>query len=179
MRKNNNSDRVFANNDIRAKEVRCIDHEGNNLGVIKTQDAIYKAKNIGLDLVLVSQGGKNQPPTCKFLDYGKYKYEMSKKRKELAKKQRESLIKIKEIKFRPCTDDSDLLIKAKKAQGFINEGHRLKVTVNFKGRESNYYQIAKNKLDYFISSLKDIEMYEDPQMSSKQLVCVLQKKELN
>jgi len=105
----NNNGRVYVNRDIRAREVRCIDHNDENVGVISTYKAIKMAEDAGLDLVQVSPPSKDKDkiPICKIVDSGKFKFELSKRNKERAKKQRESHIKVKEIKFRPSTGTHD------------------------------------------------------------------------
>src|SRR5690554_4765412 len=99
------------------------------------------ALDAGLDLVQVSSGGRNSSPTCKILDYGKYKYQQSKNEKAAAKKQRENSVKIKEIKFRPTTDINDLRTKASKVQEFLNDGDKVKITIAFRGREVSHKEI--------------------------------------
>jgi translation initiation factor IF-3 len=142
------SDRSFVNHEIRAKNVRCIDKDNKNIGIISKIAAIRLAEKDGLDLVQVS--GKGDTPTCKIIDYGKYQYEQSKKQKLAAKKQRESSTKTKEIKFRPCTGINDLKIKAKKAATFLNDGCKIKVSVVFKGRERAHQGVAQDTLNTFI-----------------------------
>ena len=169
-----NSNRVFINKDIRAKEVRCIDHNNDNLGVIKTYKAIELAQAAGLDLVMISASkNRSQPPVCKILDSGKYKYEQSKKQKEIARKQRESAVKIKEIKFRPGTDVNDLKIKAKHAEKFLSEGCKIKVSIRFQGREMAHKNIAYDRIFEFVDMIGNAQVLEDPTMNGRQMTCML------
>jgi translation initiation factor IF-3 len=109
---------------IREPSVYCIDQNNNNIGLIDTRDALNMAYEVGLELVMVSQGKGKTPSTCKILDFGKYKYEQEKRDKVSKKKQRENAIKIKEVKFRPVTDDNDLKTKANQLREFIDDGNR-------------------------------------------------------
>lgn len=134
--------------------MRCIDQNDDNHGVIPFHQALKMAEDAGLDLVQVSYA-RNQPPTCKILDYGKYKYEMSKKEKEQNKKQRESIIKTKEIKMRPCTEINDLKTKARQAAKFLADGCRVKVVVRFKKHEMRLLSTGQDKHYEFLTSVKD------------------------
>lgn len=173
MKRKHNSSRVFINRDIRSRQVRCIDHNDENLGVISTYAAIGIAQDAGLDLVMVSKYNPDQIPTCKILDSGKYKYDLSKRQKDLAKKKRESAVKIKEIKFRPCTDINDLRVKAKKANKFFDEGCRIKIAIKFKGRELSHRDVAEDRLDMFLDLLGDIDFLELPQLNGKFMTCII------
>ncbi|HVI42753.1 MAG TPA: translation initiation factor IF-3, partial [Anaerovoracaceae bacterium] len=137
---NKNQDRIIINHQIRGQKVFCINHENVNLGLIPLSQALNLAQEHGLDLVQVSAPSKDRAPTCKILDSGKYKYDLSKKKKEAEKKQREAIVKTKEIKFRPTTDLNDLKTKARKAEGFIEEGCRVKISITFKGREISHQE---------------------------------------
>ena len=149
MSQGNRNEKVLVGNLIRAPRVLCIDHDSTNLGVISLSEALKIAADQGLDLIQLSNGS---PPTCKIVDYGKYKYEQSKKTKEAAKKQRESISKLKEIKFHPTTDINDLKIKARKVVGFLDEGAKVKVTIVFRGwREASHRDIAMQTLNEFLS----------------------------
>ena len=181
MFKNNSNQKreplIFANYRIRSKTVRCIDPEGNNLGVIPKEEAIDKAHEYSLDLVMVSDG-KDGIPICKMLDYGKYKYEQSKKFKEINKKQRESVIKIKEIKFHPTTDINDLRTKAAKALEFLNDGDKVKIFVIYKGREISHKEVGYEALNKFLEMVPNIEILEPESLQGKVLsVLVARKKE--
>jgi len=165
--KNNNrkNNRLFINSNIRAAKVRCIDQNNNNIGVILKSQALSMAEAVNLDLIQVSEG---DIPTCKIVDYGQYKYELSKKEKLQARKQRESLTKIKEIKFRPTTELHDLQIKAKMAGQFIAAGCHVKIIVCFKGRELQHKHLATAKLETFINLIEvGIHKLEDIKTDGK------------
>ena len=164
------------NHQIRNPKVLCIDHENNNLGLIDTSKALEIARTQNLDLVQVSFNPKDNIPTCKVLDYGKYKYQLSINQKAAAKKQRESEVKVKEIKLRPATAENDIKIKAAKAQEIINDGDKVKVSIIFKGRELNYKENALETYNTFISFLPDMQVTEGPTLMGKVLMAMGQKK---
>ena len=148
---NKRSEKIFVDGAIRAKTVLVIDGEsGVNLGVMPVFAALTEAKNRGLNLVQMSAGSLNSPATCKILDYGKFKYDESKKNKAQQKKQRESQIDDKEIVFRPDTAINDLRVKAKKALEFLDNGDRLKVTIKCVGREVTHPDVFRNTLNVFL-----------------------------
>jgi translation initiation factor IF-3 len=157
---------------IREPKVYCIDHTNTNLGLIDTQEGLRRAQDAGLELVMVSQGKQGKPSTCKILDLGKFKYDQEKRDKVAKKRQRENAIKIKEVKFRPTTDDNDLLTKARQLQKFVDDGNRLRVTITFRGREMAHREIGIEKMNKFaemISANYDTE----PSMSGRNLNAVL------
>jgi translation initiation factor IF-3 len=171
-------DQHFVGRQIRASEVMCIDHENVNRGVISTDEALSIAKTSGLDLVQVSPGSRDKAPTCRVLDYSKYKYELSKKEKSAKKKQRENAIKIKEIKFRPVTGDHDLQIKAKQAQGFVDDGHRIKVTIVFRGREMSHKEVAIETLRSFVDMIDGAILTSSPSMTGRHMCAFIAKEPL-
>ena len=122
--------------------VRCIDPDGEQLGVLDTQDAIRKAEDFGLDLVEVQPNA--DPPVCKILDYGKFKYEAQKRANEARKKQK--IIEVKEIKLRPNIDEHDYQVKMRNVQKFLNAGDKVKVTLRFRGREMAHQELGANVL---------------------------------
>ncbi|MFA5041841.1 MAG: translation initiation factor IF-3 [Bdellovibrionales bacterium] len=126
------------NSDITSRQVRVVDAQGEMRGVMAIRDAIALAEESGLDLVEISPNA--EPPVCKVLDYGKYKYEMQKKAAEARKKQK--VIELKEIKLRPTIDDHDFAIKMKSAVAFLKDGDKVKVTMRFRGREMAHQDIA-------------------------------------
>ena len=176
MSQNNRTNRIFVNNTIRSSKVICIDTTGKNLGTINFTEALNLAKNQGLDLVQVTFGGTDKIPTCKITNYGKYKYDLDKKEKEAAKKQKESIIKVKEIKFRPTTGLNDLKIKARKAMEILDEGDRIKVTIQFKGREVTHKEVALQTLNEFAALVSNAE-FSPPVMEGKFLSCTLEKRQ--
>ena len=126
------------NNAITSRQVRVVDAEGEMRGVMAIKDAIALAEESGLDLVEISPNA--EPPVCKVLDYGKYKYEMQKKANEARKKQK--VVELKEIKLRPTIDDHDFAIKMKSSIAFLKDGDKVKITMRFRGREMAHQEIA-------------------------------------
>ena len=164
----------FVGYNIRAKEVRCINTDGSS-EIMPIANALAIAKAQELDLVQLSSS-KDDIPTCKIIDYSKFKYELSKKEKASKKKQREGAVKIKEIKFRPSTEDHDLQTKAKHAQDFLNDGHKIKVTIVFKGRELAYKDIAKDTLDKFVGFIDNAIFESFPTLSGRFMSVMIIKK---
>lgn len=139
---------------IRAREVRLIDQDGEMQGVLPTRDALKMAEDAGLDLVEVSPNAN--PPVCKILDYGKYKYEQEKKLRESKKNQTQ--IKLKEIRMQPKIEKHDLLFKTKHISEFLGEGNKVKVTVRFRGREMAHTELGRVVLDKVLESLEEQEI---------------------
>ena len=159
---------------IRELKVYCIDQHNNNIGLIDTRDALQMAHEAGLELVMVSQGKGNNPSTCKILDFGKFKYEQEKRDKVAKKKQRENAVKIKEVKFRPVTDDNDLKTKANQLHEFIDEGNRLKVTITFRGREMAHREIGMDTLNKF-AQMVSARFESEPLMTGRNMTAILTK----
>lgn len=163
---------------IRSPKVICIDHNNINHGEIPIEQAVKIATDAGLQLVQVSVA-KSAPnaaspiPTCRILDYSKFRYEFEKRQKAQQKKQRENAIKFKEIKIRPATDDNDLKIKAKAAQSFIEEGNRVKVSVWLKGRELSHKDLAIQQLKTFVSFIPNATLSNEPQIDGKRISAIL------
>lgn len=161
------------NEEIREKEVQVIDEQGNKLGVMKTFDAITKAQEKDLDLVLVAPNGN--PPVCKIMNYGKYKFEQAKKEKEARKNQR--TFDVKELRVTPNIEEHDFGFKAKNARKFLEEGNKVKVTVRFRGRELNYVKAGEQTLNKFVEELSDIAVVEKkPLLEGKNMFIILAKK---
>jgi translation initiation factor IF-3 len=150
------SDRTFINKNIRAKEVRVIDPDGNQIGVIPTYKALATAGDFGLDLVEISPNAN--PPVCKIMDYGRYKYELTKKKQEAKKKQ--STFQLKEIKVRPKTGDHDLRTKINHIKKFIANRDKVKVTVMFRGREITLSQLGRDVLERIIKETEEYAAVE-------------------
>ncbi len=149
---------------IRVPEVRVIDANGDMLGVLTTSEAIKRARDQGLDLVEINP--KAVPPVCKILDYGRFKYEEKKKKRETKRKQ--SVVEVKEIKLRPKTDDHDLDFKMRAARRFIEGGNKVKFTVRFRGREITHPEKAREQLDWISSQCTDIAIIETrPMMEAR------------
>ncbi len=147
---------IRINHRIRVPEVRVIDADGGMLGVLPTQEALRKAQGLGLDLVEVNP--KAEPPVCKILDFGKYKYEEKKKTAEAKRKQ--AVVEVKEIKLRPKTDDHDLETKIRAARRFLEAGHKVKFTIRFRGREITHPEKAQEQIDIIIPRVEDIANIE-------------------
>ena len=146
------------NEQIRDKEVRLISADGEQLGIMSSRDAMKLAQEAELDLVKIAPGAK--PPVCKIIDYGKYKYEQTRKEKEAKKKQK--VIEIKEVRLSPNIDTNDLNTKVGAARKFLEKGDKVKVTLRFRGREMAHMFKSKYILDDFAESLKDIAVIDKP-----------------
>ncbi|MEO9904482.1 MULTISPECIES: translation initiation factor IF-3 [Nisaea] len=158
------------NRDILAEKVRCIDPEGEMLGVLTVREGILKAEEFGLDLVEVSPNA--DPPVCKILDYGKFKYEAQKKKNEAKKKQK--VIEIKEIKLRPNIDAHDFEVKMKNVRKFIGEGDKVKVTLRFRGREMAHQDLGMNVLNRVRDEMEEAAKVESyPKMEGRQMIMVI------
>jgi len=163
-------DRVNTNKEIRVKEVRVIDPDGNQLGIIPTQEALRAAMEFGLDLVEVSPNAK--PPVCKIMDYGKYKYELTKKQQEAKKKQ--STFQLKEIKIRPKTGDHDLQVKMGHIRKFLGKKDKVRVTVVFRGREITLSDRGRELLGQVAETVSDISAVEQfPKFEGRTMIMVL------
>ena len=150
--------------------MRCIDPEGEQLGVIDTFDAIRKAEEFGLDLVEVQPNV--DPPVCKILDYGKFKYEAQKRANEARKKQK--IIEVKEIKLRPNIDEHDYQVKMRNVQKFLNAGDKVKVTLRFRGREMAHQDLGANVLTRVRKETDEFAKVEAlPKMEGRQMIMVL------
>ena len=155
---------------IRAREVRVISSDGEQLGVLQVRDAIAKAEELGLDLVEVAPNAV--PPVCRIMDFGKYKYEMSKKANESRKHQ--TVIAVKEIKFRPRTDDHDIEFKTNNIKRFLSEGDKVKVSIMFRGREMAHPEQGRALLEHVVQALQDVAVVESmPRMEGRNMYLML------
>ncbi|WP_338446303.1 translation initiation factor IF-3 [Pelagerythrobacter marensis] len=155
---------------IQSDKVRVIDHEGENLGVMYTREAIAQAADVGLNLVEVSPNA--DPPVCKFLDVGKYRYEAQKKANAARKTQKTQ--DIKEIKMRPNIDDHDYDVKMRNVNKFIENGDKVKVTLRFRGREMAHQQLGMNLLRRVQEDVDEIAKVEAfPRLEGRQMLMVL------
>ncbi len=155
---------------IKVKEVRVIDAEGGQLGILDTREAIKKAEEAGLDLVEVAPTAK--PPVCRNMDFGKYKYEMAKKAAESRKHQ--TVIVVKEIKLRPRTDDHDVNFKLNNIKRFLEEGNKVKVTVMFRGREMAHIDHGRAVLNRIITELQNDAIVESsPRLEGRNMTLLL------
>ncbi|WP_073234152.1 translation initiation factor IF-3 [Desulforamulus putei] len=158
------------NEEIRAREVRVVDSDNNQLGIMSVKEALRIAEERQLDLVEVAPQAK--PPVCRIMDYGKFKYEQSKREKEAKKKQR--IIQVKEVKLRPRIEDHDYTVKAKNAERFLKDGDKVKVTIMFRGREIVHTDLGKNLLDRLAEDLKDLCIVErQPKLEGKNMIMIL------
>ena len=146
------------NEEIREREVRLIDDQGEQLGVVDTREAMNIAIEKNLDLVKVAPNAK--PPVCKIMDYGKYKYEQSKREKEARKNQK--VINVKEVRLTPNIDVHDLDVKARQAVRFLESGDKVKVSVRFRGREMGHTQIGREVLKNFAVLTEEVGVIEKP-----------------
>jgi translation initiation factor IF-3 len=143
---------------IKVREVRVIDADGGQLGILDTREAIRKAEEAGLDLVEVAPTAK--PPVCRIMDFGKYKYEIAKKAAESRKHQ--TVIVVKEIKLRPRTDDHDINFKMNNMKRFLEDGNKVKVTIMFRGREMAHTEQGRALLDKVVTELQNEAVVEQP-----------------
>jgi len=159
-----------ANREIKSMQVRLIDEDGNMLGVVSIREAIEKAERAGLDLVEISPNA--EPPVCKILDFGKYKYETKKRVQDAKKKQK--VVILKEMKFKPNIGKGDFDVKIRKIKEFLEEGDKVKISLWFKGREIVHNEIGMRLFERIISSLGDAAKLEfEPKMEGKQIMMVV------
>lgn len=159
-----------ANRDIRVPRVQLIDEEGNNRGIVATEDALRAAEDVGLDLVEVSPNAN--PPVCKIIDLGKLKYQNQKKAAEARKKQK--TIEIKEIKMRPNIDKHDYETKMKAVRRFFEDGDKVKLTLRFRGREMAHLELGMQLLNRVREEVEPIAKVEaDPKLEGRQMMMVL------
>lgn len=161
------------NEQIKANKVQVIDEQGEKRGVMGIHDALDLAYEKKLDLVLVAPNA--EIPVCKIMNYGKYKFEQSKKEKEAKKKQK--IFEIKEIRITPNIEQHDFEFKLKNAQKFIEDGNKVKITVRFRGREMNYLKLGEQVLNKFIEELAEVSTVEKkPLLEGKNMFIILAKK---
>ncbi|MCI2098588.1 MAG: translation initiation factor IF-3 [Succiniclasticum sp.] len=162
------------NDDIRVREVRVIDENGQQLGIMATRDAVRIAEEHHLDLVEISPQAR--PPVCKILDYGKYRYEQQKREKEARKKQK--VFEIKEVKLRPGIEDHDFDVKFKNAVRFLADGNKVKVTIMFRGREMSHPELGEVLLDKMAAQLGDTAVVEKkPKIEGRNMTMVVAPKQ--
>jgi translation initiation factor IF-3 len=161
------------NQEITALKVRLVDERGEMIGVVSRNDAIQRAGEAGLDLVEVAASA--DPPVCKILDFGKFKYEEQKRKNEARKKQK--IIEVKEIKLRPGIDDHDYDVKMRSMAKFIEEGDKVKVTMRFRGRELAHQELGMDVLMRVKDDLDEVAKIEQhPRMEGRQMTMVLSPK---
>lgn len=158
------------NDNIRALKIRLIDENGEMIGVVTVTEGLRRAEEAGLDLVEVSPNA--DPPVCKILDFGKYKYELQKKANEARKKQK--VVDVKEIKIRPTIGDHDYEVKLKAAKRFLEEGDKVKATLRFRGREMAHQDLALAIMHRFKDDLAEMSKVEQaPKMEGRQAIMIL------
>lgn len=164
---------MFVNEQINAREVLVIDTDGTQLGVMSTAEALQLAQKKRLDLVNVAP--QNRPPVCRLMDYGKYKYEQSKRDREARKKQK--LITIKEVKLRPNIEKHDFAVKVKNGRRFLESGDKVKVTVMFRGREITHPGLAQRLCKQMAEELADYGVVERvPRLEGRNMIMILSPK---
>ncbi len=155
---------------IRAREVRLIGPDGNQVGVLDTRDAMRKAMEYGLDLVEISPNAT--PPVCRIMDYGKHKFELDRKKKEAKKKQ--SVVKVKEVKFHANVEEHDYQTKMRHLRDFIGDNNRVKCTLWFRGRENTHTELGVQLFERIMEEVKDIAFAEQPpKLAGKNLSMLL------
>ncbi|MCH5264956.1 MAG: translation initiation factor IF-3 [Lachnospiraceae bacterium] len=158
------------NEQIRDKEVRLIGPDGEQLGIMSAKEAYFKAKDANLDLVKIAPTAK--PPVCKIIDYGKYRYELSRKAKEAKKKQK--TVETKEIRLSPNIGANDLNTKVNQARKFLQKGAKVKVSLRFRGREMAHKDVGREILDSFFDKLEDVAVIDKPaKMEGRSMVMFL------
>jgi translation initiation factor IF-3 len=164
---------LMINEEIRDKEVRVIGEAGQQLGIMSAREALALAEEAGLDLVKIAPTA--QPPVCRIVDYGKFKYEQLRKEKEAKKKQK--VTEVKEIRLSPNIDTNDLNTKMNAARKFLSKGDRVKVTLRFRGREMAHMNTSKHILDDFAQNLSDVAVMEKaPKVEGRSMTMFLTEK---
>ena len=158
------------NREIHAPRVRLIGPKGEQIGIVSIKEALYAADTADLDLVEISPNA--EPPVCRIMDYGKFLFELSKQRAATKKKQKQ--VQLKEMKFRPTTEEGDYQVKLRKLIGFLTEGNKAKVTLRFRGREVMHIELGTRLMDRIQTDLTEYGIIEQfPKMEGRQMVMVL------
>jgi translation initiation factor IF-3 len=158
------------NEEIRAKEIRVVSQDGEQLGIMQVRDALRVAQEKDLDLVEVAPNAK--PPVCRIMDYGKFRFEQSKREREARKKQK--VIEIKEIRMTPKIEDHDFQVKVKATQKFLKDGDKVKATIRFRGREIVHAELGKALLMQLYETVKDQAVLErEPKIEGKNMIMIL------
>ncbi|MDR1694924.1 MAG: translation initiation factor IF-3 [Lactobacillaceae bacterium] len=165
-----NTDGPRINEEIKVKEVRLIDENGENVGIVSISEANARAAAAGLDLIEISP--QAEPPVCKILDHGKYKYEIQKRKNEAKKNQK--VINIKELKLRPMIEEHDYEVKIKQAKKFLAAGDKVKFTLRYKGREANVNNIGENLLKRILDDLEgSAKVDSEAKMEGRQMIMIV------
>lgn len=161
---------MLVNHKIRSREVRVVDSEGEQLGVMPLEEALRLAQEKNLDLVNVAPQAR--PPVCRIMDFGRYKYEQSKRDKEARKKQKTTAVK--EVKMRPGIDEHDFQVKKRNALRFLENGDKVKVTIIFRGRQITHPELGKKQCQKMASELEEVATVErEPRMEGRNMVMFL------
>jgi len=163
------TDKQLINDRIHFEQVRVIDSDGTQLGIMKTQDALRNAKFQKLDLILVSE--RANPPVCKIVDHGKEMYKAKKKANAAKKKQ--TVVETKEIQLRPVTDKHDLETKLKRAQGFIDKGKRVRFHMKFRGRERTHSHLGMDMMNDILNTMKNITVEKEPVLNGPNILMIV------
>jgi len=164
------SDGTRVNEQIKCPKVRLVDENGEMVGVVAIRDALERAQEAGLDLVEVSPNA--EPPVCKILDYGKFRFEEQKRKSELKKKQK--VVEVKEIQIRPGISEHDFQVKMRAAEKFIGNGDKLKITMRFRGREMTHQQLGMEVLNRVKTILGDkIKVEQEPKLEGRRMIMML------
>lgn len=165
---------IQVNHEIKAREVRVIGPDGKQLGIMSLKDALRHAQEAQLDLVKVASNAK--PPVCKIMDFGKYKYEQSKREKEARKKQK--VINVKEIRMNPTIDEHDFQVRLKNAIKFLTDGNKVKVSIRFRGRQMSHTELGKEVLNRMAEQIKEVGVVEKPpKMEGRNMVMTISPKQ--
>lgn len=167
---NSISKNFLLNEEIREKELRVLGHDGEQLGLMSSKEALKIAEEKEMDLVMISPTAN--PPVCKIMDYGKFIYEQSKKDKEAKKKQK--VVNLKEVRVSPKIEEHDIMIKATNARKFLEEGDKVKITVRFRGREADYSHVGNKILQNFAEKLAEVSTIEKPaKLEGRNMIMIL------
>ena len=166
----NISKKLLLNQEIKEKEIRVVSHDGEQLGIISSKEALKIAEDREMDLVMISPNAK--PPVCKIMDYGKFVYEQSKQEKEAKKKQK--VVDVKEVRVSPKIEEHDIMIKATNARKFLLDGNKVKITVRFRGREADYSHVGDKILANFAEKLSEVSSIEKPaKLEGRNMIMIL------
>jgi len=165
---------IQVNHEIKAREVRLIGPDGKQLGIMPLKDALRYAQEAQLDLVKVASNAK--PPVCKIMDFGKFKYEQSKREKEARKNQK--VINVKEIRMNPTIDEHDFQVRLKSALKFLKDGNKVKVSIKFRGRQMIHTKLGEDVLNKMVEHVQEVGVVEkQPAMEGRNMVMVLSPKQ--
>lgn len=166
----NNEEGLRVNEAIKALKIRLIDETGENRGIVSLKEALRMAEDAGLDLIEISP--QANPPVCKILDFGKYRYELQKRKSEAKKKQK--IVETKELKLRPAIDVHDYEVKLKQAKKFLSEGNKVKFTMRYRGREMSANNLGKEILDKIVSDLELVAKVDSaPKLEGRQMTMMM------